>query len=94
MRHKRIALILVLAGGLLLTTSVLAMSSTNYAVDWMVPLSGGGGGYASSASYVVHLTIGQTATGRASNDSFQAGLGFWYGMRDYIMEVMLPLLQK
>ena len=42
------------------------MHSTNYWLDWHTPLTGGGGGAAEFATYVVNLTVGQTAIGSAS----------------------------
>jgi hypothetical protein len=93
MRPKRIVLILVLVACLLLTHSVLAMSSSNYQIDWMVPLSGSGG-RASSTNYAAQLTIGQTATGTSTSPGFQAGWGFWHGIRQTVWELFLPLLQR
>jgi hypothetical protein len=91
MRRTRIALMLVLATCLLLTTGAIAMSSPNYAIDWMYPLSGGGGN-SSSTHYTIQLTIGQTAIGSSENASFQAGIGFWYGLRDFIYDLFLPMI--
>lgn len=93
MHRKRITiLILVLAACLLLTHSALAISSPNYTIDWMVPLSGGGG-LASSPNYTVDLTTGQTATGLSGSASFQAGWGFWQDVRQTLWELFLPLIQ-
>ena len=92
MQRKRIILILVLAACLVLTHSAMAISSPNYAIDWMVPLSGGGGS-ASSPNYAIHLTIGQTVTGLSGSASFQAGWGFWHDVRQTLWELFLPLVQ-
>lgn len=75
---KHTVIFLTLAMLLLLTGSVIAMSSTNYSLDWFIPLTGGGGP-AESASYAVNLTVGQTAIGVSSSDSFQTCLGYWCG---------------
>lgn len=91
MRWKRIVLILMIF--LVLTNSVMAMSSPNFEIDWMVPLSGGGGP-ASSTNYAIHLTIGQTATGLAQSANFRTGWGFWHGIREAIWELFLPLIQR
>ena len=92
MRRVRFALILLLAC-FLFANSVWAMSSPNYEIDWMVPLSGGGGP-ASSTNYAVHLTIGQSAIGASESTSFQSGLGFWNGIRDAVWELFMPLITK
>jgi hypothetical protein len=65
---------------LLLVSSVQAMSSTNYKLEWFTPLTGAGGGPASSAHYAVNLTIGQTAVGRSASADYHAGLGYWEGL--------------
>lgn len=80
---------------LFLTNSVHAnrineMASPSYRLDWLVPLSGGGG-EAQSAHYAVHLTVGQTVVGTASGSNFHAKLGYWYGvLQDWW--VHLPLV--
>ena len=64
---------------LLLGTSVQAMSSAHYKLDWFTPLTGGGGGAMSSAHYAANLTVGQTAIGRSASTHYRAGLGYWEG---------------
>jgi hypothetical protein len=91
MRRKFILLILIAC--LLVANTALAMSSLNYRIDWMVPLSGGGS-HASSTQYAVDLTIGQTASGAAQSTSYQGGFGFWYGIRETIWRLFLPLSSK
>ena len=77
---------------LLVAGNALAMSSTNYRLDWFTPLTGGGGGL-TSASYAANVTVGQTAIGEASSASYGTGLGFWYGMLDWF-RVYLPLILR
>ena len=95
--RKTIALLAVLLC-ILLTGSALAMSSTNYRLDWFTPLTSGGGGAASSTNYAVNLTIGQAAIGGSSSANYAAGLGYWYGVDWYGIEqpflVYLPLAFK
>lgn len=91
MRWKQIVLILIIC--LMLTNSVMAMSSPNFEIDWMVPLSGGGG-KASSTNYAIHVTIGQTAVGKSESTNFQAAWGFWRGIWQAIWEVFIPVLLK
>jgi hypothetical protein len=78
---------------LLLTSSALAMSSTNYKLDWFTPLTGGGGGPASSANYAVNFTIGQSAIGVSASANYGVGLGYWYGV---VMggKLYLPLIMR
>jgi hypothetical protein len=79
MKTKLVTRISVLVALLLLTSSALAMRSTHYWLDWFTPLTGGGGGPASSTHYAVNLTVGQVAIGSSASASYAAGLGYWYG---------------
>jgi hypothetical protein len=65
--------------GLLLAGAALAMSSDNYRLDWFTPLTGSGGGAASSDHYAINFTVGQTVVGASSSTSFGACLGYWCG---------------
>ncbi len=79
MKAKSAVGIGLLLAVLLLGTSVQAMSSAHYRLDWFTPLTGGGGGAMSSAHYAADLTIGQTAIGRSASTHYRAGLGYWEG---------------
>lgn len=59
----------------LIAHSVLAMSSTNYRLDWFTPLTGSGGP-ASSTNYTVNVTVGQTAIGLSASTSYAGCLGY------------------
>jgi hypothetical protein len=89
-------MLIVIAGificGLLLTGVALAMSSTNYRLDWFTPLTGGGGGPANSTNYAVNLTVGQTAIGASSSTNYGGCLGYWCGEFEY--RVLLPLVLR
>jgi len=89
---KRTVLLLTLAAVLLLAGVTLAMSSTNYRLDWFTPLTSGGGGPASSANYAVNFTVGQSAIGASSSTNYQACLGYWCGLAEY--RVFLPLVLR
>jgi hypothetical protein len=99
MRVARIFLIvlLLLFLGLILASSVrqtYAMESPNYHLDWMVPLSGGGG-VSESANYAVHMTVGQTAVGSAEGTEYRANLGYWFGvLREWWTYVHLPIILR
>jgi len=88
--RTKIVLVSVLAA-LLLSSSALALSAA-YRLDWLVPLTGGGGGPASSTNYKVNLTVGQTAIGASSSTNYKASLGYWYGIPAY--HFYLPLVLK
>ena len=47
---KQKAILLAVVVSLVLAGSVLAMSSTNYTLDWFTPLTSGGGGAASGGA--------------------------------------------
>lgn len=88
-----VAIVLVLLGGLLLTQITLAMSSTNYRLDWFTPLTTGGGGAASSAHYALNLTVGQTASDISAGANYQASLGYWSSVTSQ-MRVYLPIVLR
>ena len=90
--RKTIALLAVLLC-ILWTGSALAMSSTNYKLDWFTPLTSGGGGAASSTNYAVNLTIGQAAIGGSSSTDYAMGLGYWYGIEQQF-QIYLPIVIK
>jgi hypothetical protein len=89
MMHKAILLALVLA--LLLTTAAQAMSSANYRLDWLIPLTSGGGGEASSAHYALSYSVGQSVIGVSSSTHYASNLGFWQQFSRYLR---LPLILK
>ena len=78
MKRKTILLALLIIF-LLSTGSALAMSSTNYKLDWFVPLTGSGGSEMSSDNYKAYVTIGQTAIGASASTNYGACLGYWCG---------------
>ena len=91
--RRRVTVLLALTAILLLAGSALAMSSTHYHLDWFTPMTGGGGAPASSASYAVNLTVGQTAIGASSSANYGAGLGYWYGAVAQF-RIYLPLVLR
>jgi hypothetical protein len=78
---------------LLMAGVVLAMSSANYRLDWFTPLTGGGGGEASSANYAANLTIGQAVNGVAASPSNQVCLGYWCGS-EVEYSICLPIVMR
>ncbi len=87
------ATILVMLILLLLAGRALAMSSTSYRLGWFVPLTGGGGGPASSANYAVNFTVGQSAIGGEQSTNYRACLGYWCGAVGQ-HRVYLPLVLR
>lgn len=74
MRRARLFLTLILF--LLLVGSALAMSSSNYRLDWFTPLTAGGGGAARSASYTAHFTVGQMSATALSSAKYGGCMGY------------------
>ena len=74
---KRKLLLLTLLLALLLVNTAQAMTSTNYRLDWLVPLTDGGGGTADSANFTISYTVGQTAIGSSDSSRFSLRSGFW-----------------
>ncbi|MCJ7642217.1 MAG: hypothetical protein MUO29_10040 [Desulfobacterales bacterium] len=62
-------------------------------LDWFTPLTGGGGGPASSANYAVNLTVGQAVIGASSSANYGGGVGYWYGAAAQY-RIYLPLLLR
>jgi hypothetical protein len=89
---KSILILLSLFIAIFLGTNTYAMSSTNYKIDWFVLLNSSGGGEASSATYKVNYTIGQTAIGASAGSSYRVGLGYWTGLAN--PSIHLPLILK
>ena len=90
---KQATILLTLIVLLLLAGSAMAMSSTNYRLDWFTPLTSGGGGAASSTNYAVNLTIGQAAIGGSSSANYAVGLGYWYGAAAQY-KIFLPIVLR
>ena len=58
--------------------SVQPVSPQAYQLNWL-SINGGGAINASSASYQLGLSVGQSVAGFATSFSYQMGIGFWYG---------------
>jgi len=93
---KRVILLLIVMlflGLAIVAAQTSAMSSTNYRLDWFVPLTGSGGA-ASSTNYAVNFTVGQSAIGTASDTSYRGCLGFWCGAVAVEYKIYLPLVLR
>jgi hypothetical protein len=94
---RRIVVLLFLVALLALAGSALAMSSDNFRLDWFTPLTGGGGGTASSPNHAVNLTVGQSVIGLSAGEGYQACLGYWCGSQWQgapAHSIFLPLVIK
>lgn len=92
MRRARLFLTLILF--LLLVGSALAMSSSNYRLDWFTPLTGAGGGAVRSANFAVHLTVGQMASTALSSANYGGCIGYWCREGAELYKVYLPLVVR
>jgi hypothetical protein len=90
---KQATILLTLIVLLLLVGGAVAMSSTSHRLDWFTPLTGSGGGAASSTNYAINLTVGQAAIGRSSSTNYAVGLGYWHGVGQQF-RVYLPIVIK
>jgi hypothetical protein len=90
---KRIKLILILMACLLLiTTTGLAMDSTNYRLNWYTPLTSGGGGPLVSTNYAMNMTVGQSVIGRSASSTYRTGLGYWPGLIEN--RIHIPMISR
>jgi hypothetical protein len=87
-------ILLLLVAMLMMAGTSLAMSSTNYWSDWFTPMTGGGGGPASSTNYAANFTVGQTVVGASTSEHYGSGLGYWYGLLSDIFHNFLALVMK
>ena len=92
MNKRKTLLLLIALSCILLTGKALAMDSTNYRLDWFIPLTGGGGA-TSSANYAINFTVGQSVVGASDSASYEGCLGFWCET-DGASIIYLPLVLK
>jgi hypothetical protein len=79
---------------LLLASGALAASTAQYAVDWQV-LSAGGAPAASSSGHVsMNGTLGQTAIGPSSGSQASLWAGFWYSIKQAVLDFFLPIVLR
>ena len=78
---------------LLLVGTVVAMTSTNYGLNWFVNLTGAGGGRSSSTNYIANFTISQNAVGVSTSTNYSAGLGFW-AESPFVYSIYVPAVKK
>ncbi|MCI0405538.1 MAG: hypothetical protein L0Z48_06600 [candidate division Zixibacteria bacterium] len=57
---------------------VRSTSPQVFQLNWL-SINGGGAINATSASYQLGLSVGQSVAGYATSPSYQMGIGFWYG---------------
>jgi len=90
---RRTAILLALASLLVLANVVMTSTgairaqantaptagSAYYRLSWFTPLTGGGGGLASSPNYAMRFTVGQSVIGAMSAAGSEACLGYLCG---------------
>ncbi len=89
---KRATIFLILITLLLFAGSALAMSSSNFRLDWFTPMTGSGGGPTSSANYAANFTVGQTVIGASASEHYGSGLGYWHGFLSSMIRNFLEFL--
>ena len=89
---KRKGILLTLVVLLLLVNGTQAMGSANYALDWMIPLTIGGGGASSSPEYTFSGTIGQPDAGILTGGDYILSGGFWTGQ--WRQELFLSIITR
>ncbi len=92
---KQRTILLALVALLALTGVTVAMDSDGYRLYWFTPLTGSGGGAASSTHYAANLTVGQSAIGASSSTNYGGCLGYWCETAVAVAHrVYLPLLLR
>lgn len=89
-RRRQVFLIVLVA----ITIGLTAMASLHFAIDWLLPATGGSGRAASSTNFQSQVTIGQTIIGEAQSAHFQASFGFWHGPVEPAWHMFLPVTLK
>ena len=87
---KATALAAGLLFSLVLGGVVLAVGLGGYALPWQSINSAGG--RASSASYALDASLGQTAAGHSGNAAYRLQAGFWPGARAPVTATATPTL--
>ena len=92
-KRKAIKLVIILCGLLLVSSlgAVMAMESTNYAINWDVV--GSGGEPSAATSFVLNGTVGQGIVGSSSGVSYSLCSGYWCaGVTE--IHIYLPLVMQ
>ncbi len=92
MKRRVFVLLLLVLGALVVTGTVYAMASANFALDWDGLMAGSCGGRLSSANAAVHVTAGQSASASASSANYRVQMGFWTAFAGE--QVVLPVVRK
>ncbi len=69
----------IVAISLIGSQTAWCMSSTNYSINWLLPMTGGGTKNSASSNYSMMVTYGQTVTGQSSSSNNTVQFGFWGG---------------
>jgi len=78
---------------LILQPALAAMNSTNYSIDWLLPLTGSGGAQMTSTNYMMDATLGQTVTGAEASTFYSFHCGYW-AFLGVPYTLFLPAIQR
>ncbi|MBI5028979.1 MAG: hypothetical protein HZB51_00530 [Chloroflexi bacterium] len=90
-KHRFIAVMLALLLTLVIAHSALAMSSTNYKIEWILAGNASSGGVVTSTNYAARVTIGQNATGNVTGPTYRGTLGYWHVI---FSQTYLPIILR
>ena len=76
MKMRKVFLVAILVGALLLTVVSTAVADAGKHITWYVMSSGGG--HTHSPHYALDTTVGQSAVGLCHSPNYALGSGFWY----------------
>ena len=94
MKKTLMVLTLALLALLIILQPALAgMSSPAYTLDWLLPLTGSGGGQMTSTNYLMDATLGQTVTSPAAGNLFSFYGGYW-AFLGVPSTLFLPAIQR
>lgn len=86
-------LLVILLGGLLLTSTAVSSPSQGYDLSWWT-VDGGGGALVAAGSYSLSGTVGQPDAGALAGNDYILSGGFWPGgaLAGGSYRVYLPLI--
>ena len=79
---------------LLLASGALAASSAHYSIDWQVLSAGGAPAASNSGHFTINGSLGQTAIGPSSGSHVSLWAGFWYNIKQAVMDFFLPIILR
>jgi hypothetical protein len=90
---KRRVIFLTLLLLLLVVQNATALASTNYRLDWFIPMTTSSGVLSSSTNYAINYSLGQTVIGNSASTHYAIGLGYWNGLFQ-LVRLYLPFISN